>query len=157
MTTTRRKGIRRADVRDVVDRLPPEISTTDNDKAVRTIVRWAARNNLGIDAIRDACGILGLDATGAVRRAAAREGTKTNFNRCPYCRTELRTGRRKKRTRMIAIEITDIYDGALFFACPDCGKTFNFWNPDTEADLYQAAEKHRNQYVQCTNTSGGKR
>ena len=56
--------------------------------------------------------------------------------RCPHCTTDLRGdeipnpeayGGRQFYDRTIGVEISSIYDGILFYECPDCGGRWQRW------------------------------
>lgn len=75
---TKRRG--KPDVRDVVDRVD-EIPADIHDKAVRAILRWAARTNQGPTAALDMCKSLGLDLRAALIRSRASRGTRSTRNK----------------------------------------------------------------------------
>jgi hypothetical protein len=46
-------------------------------------------------------------------------------------------------SRIIGVEIRGVYDGTLFWACPDCFRTWSRWPKDTSDRLYNLGELHR--------------
>jgi len=67
-------------------------------------------------------------------------------DRCPHCNSDLRAGEipvaylregmygewkegdpPRYFSRKIMVEIRGVYDGGLFFRCPDCGGTWHRW------------------------------
>lgn len=44
--------------------------------------------------------------------------------------------------RECAVEVRGLYDGALFYECPDCGGTWPRWTPEEEPRLYRASLKY---------------
>lgn len=47
---------------------------------------------------------------------------------CSYCGATLREERGHViYSRMIGVKIPEIYDGVLFWQCPDCGKAWHRW------------------------------
>lgn len=44
--------------------------------------------------------------------------------------------------RTIAVEIPGVYDGALFYQCPDCGGRWHRWSVKTWDRLFYAAEPY---------------
>ena len=65
MTRNIRKGVGMTDVRDIAARVE-DLTEDANDRAVRTVVRWALRVHAA-----PACDTLGLDLPGALHRARA--------------------------------------------------------------------------------------
>lgn len=55
---------------------------------------------------------------------------------CPHCNADL------DNSRTIGVEIWGVYDGVLFWRCPDCGGSWHRWSPDDWPRLYKAAEKY---------------
>lgn len=151
--------LRKPDVHSVTMHVDP-IPTGTNDRAVCTVLRAALRakttsqakpRRAALEAHEnaiDVCEALGLDLDAAINRARK----PVNIDRCGHCGTDLRSGKRKMYSRLIAIVITDINDNALFFACPDCGATFNPWDRNTHPELWAKANEHRYRYVPCTET-----
>lgn len=43
-------------------------------------------------------------------------------------------------SRIIGIEQPGVYDGVLYWMCPDCGKAWQRWS-DPKMELYQRAQK----------------
>lgn len=73
---------------------------------------------------------------------------------CSHCGADLwapiapeyqRPGGATQRSRLIGVEIQGVYDGVLFWACPDCGGTWNRWQPGHW--LWPLAEKHRTRFT----------
>lgn len=52
---------------------------------------------------------------------------------CPHCAADLHNG------RAIGVEIRGVYDGVLFWGCPDCGGSWHRWSPDDWPRLHEAA------------------
>ncbi len=46
---------------------------------------------------------------------------------CPHCNADLRDG---DYSRLIGVEIPGVYDGVLYWLCPDCNGTFHRWDDD---------------------------
>lgn len=46
--------------------------------------------------------------------------------------------------REIGVEIRGVYDGVLFWACPDCGHAWNRWSKDTYR--HKLAEHHMDRF-----------
>lgn len=63
-------------------------------------------------------------------------------------------------SRVIGVEIQGIYDGVLFWACPDCGKTWHRWKLEemrVKAEPYM--KQHEAKYasmVEQVDTPGSK-
>ena len=62
---------------------------------------------------------------------------RTRPNNCPRCGVELQVGESR---RSILVEIQGVYDGGLYFKCPDCGVCWHRW-PEGHP-LYVRAVKH---------------
>lgn len=60
----------------------------------------------------------------------------SDLTHCPHCNADQRPG------RTIGVEIWGVYDGVLFWRCPDCGGSWHRWSPDSWLRLYKAAEKY---------------
>lgn len=45
-----------------------------------------------------------------------------------------------------------MYNGTLYYICPDCNATFNPWNPKRQPKRWAAARDHAERHVACTNT-----
>lgn len=66
---------------------------------------------------------------------------------CPNCSAHLeyehidRDGIRRDYSRRVGVEIGGVYDGILFWACPDCGGTWNRWPEDHPR--WVVAERYR--------------
>ena len=48
--------------------------------------------------------------------------------------------------RELMVEIRGVYDGGLFYICPDCRRPYHRWPP--ESFQYRAAEQHMQEWVQ---------
>lgn len=70
---------------------------------------------------------------------------------CPECGTSLigdpipsedrgAFGHAAHFRREIGVEIRGVYDGVLYWKCPDCGRAWNRWEKNTR--LYEAAQLH---------------
>lgn len=61
---------------------------------------------------------------------------------CPHCRAELAYRARDGNTysRKIGHEIPGVYDGILFWSCPDCGGKWQRWEPGDR--LYWIADAY---------------
>lgn len=55
---------------------------------------------------------------------------------CPHCDADL------SNNRTTGVEIWGVYDGVLFWRCPDCGGSWHRWTPNDRLRLYEAAEKY---------------
>jgi len=74
-------------------------------------------------------------------------------DRCPHCAASLigdpipqasrdrgYLGDRTHYRREIGIEIRGVYDGVLYWQCPDCGRAWNRWSPK-DGHIYTAAQE----------------
>lgn len=72
---------------------------------------------------------------------------------CPLCGTDLigdpipqesrdrgSYGEATHFRREIGVEIRGVYDGVLYWKCPDCGGAWNRWPKKTGDRLYEAAQ-----------------
>lgn len=50
-------------------------------------------------------------------------------------------------TTVIGVEIQGVYDGVLFWACPDCHGTWNRWDPERDPYRWGQAEEHRTKFT----------
>ena len=61
---------------------------------------------------------------------------------CPHCDADLRGqeidpqyrdwyGGETHYSRVIGVEVRGLYDGVLYWQCPDCGKSWNRWPTDS--------------------------
>jgi hypothetical protein len=82
-------------------------------------------------------------------------GMNPEYDNCPHCNADLlgevipehiQPGGHHYR-RSLGIEIRGVYDGVLFFACPDCHGTWHRWKPEHSLRLWVAAEKHRARFT----------
>jgi len=74
---------------------------------------------------------------------------------CPHCGADLlgepvperfqHPGVGTRYARGLAIEIRGVYDGSLFYACPDCWGTWHRFDPTDP--LWAAAEKYRARFT----------
>lgn len=55
---------------------------------------------------------------------------------CPHCNADLHNG------RAIGVEIRGVYDGVLFWRCPDCGGSWHRWSPVNSLRLYERAVRY---------------
>lgn len=62
--------------------------------------------------------------------------------RCPHCEVDLRNPEYPRYSRKIGVEIPEIYDGVLYWLCPDCDATWNRWDEQASTVLWAQAEKH---------------
>lgn len=65
----------------------------------------------------------------------------TDTDRCPHCDTDLtgspipvehrdsHYGGSTHYSRTVGIEVRGVYDGVLFWTCPDCGLAWHRWQP----------------------------
>jgi hypothetical protein len=78
----------------------------------------------------------------------------TDDNTCPHCNADLQGkpipqeyidegfyGDLTHYSRRIGVEIRGVYDGMLFWQCPDCGGRWHRW---TDADMRKKAEPYVN-------------
>jgi hypothetical protein len=80
-----------------------------------------------------------------------------DYNNCPHCGADLfgevipehirPAGCGHRYHRGLGIEIRGVYDGVLFYACPDCHGTWHRWKRSHDERLWQAAEKHRARFT----------
>lgn len=63
---------------------------------------------------------------------------------CPHCGADLTralpdggTG-----TRTIGVQIWGVYDGVLFWRCPDCGGSWHRWTPADWLRMHEAAARY---------------
>jgi len=76
---------------------------------------------------------------------------------CPRCGADLYgdvvpgqydpDGKEQRYHRGIGVEIWGIYDGILFYACPDCHGTWHRWTAQYNPQLWAAAEKYRARFT----------
>lgn len=75
---------------------------------------------------------------------------------CPLCNADLRGdpipqeyidkgyyGKSRWYSRMIGVEIRGVYDGVLYYACPDCGGAWQRW---TASDMRRRAQPYIDQH-----------
>lgn len=78
-----------------------------------------------------------------------------NSETCPHCGHSLQGeaiprddrrayGHSTHYSRAFGHEIFGVYDGILFWSCPDCGKAWHRWPPGTE--LYARAAPYVNSW-----------
>lgn len=71
---------------------------------------------------------------------------------CPHCGVSLRGepipaksrkhyGEQTHYSRTIGMEVMGVYDGVLYWQCPDCGGTWHRW-PEKFSDLRRRAEEY---------------
>lgn len=67
-----------------------------------------------------------------------------NLTCCPHCNADLAETLPDGRTgsRVIGVEIWGVYDGVLFWRCPDCGGSWHRWSVATNLRLYEKAAKY---------------
>jgi len=74
-----------------------------------------------------------------------------NNEKCPHCDADLRGepipvesrrhyGDSTHYSRLIGIEIPGVYDGVLYWQCPDCGRRWNRWDPIRNGHRHAQAE-----------------
>lgn len=76
---------------------------------------------------------------------------------CPHCGIDLYgevvpgmvddDGKEQRFYRALAVEIWGVYDGVLFYACPDCHHTWHWWTARYDALRWAAAEKYRARFT----------
>lgn len=76
---------------------------------------------------------------------------------CPHCGASLygeiipghldADGNEQRYRRALGIEIWGVYDGVLFYACPECYGTWHRWTAQYAPNLWAAAEKHRARFT----------
>lgn len=81
----------------------------------------------------------------------------TNLESCPHCGADLRGEeiptefRRDYRMthymRTIGVEVLGVYDGVLFWACPDCRQGWHRWDQASYPRRYAAAEEHMRRWA----------
>ena len=77
---------------------------------------------------------------------------------CPHCLADLRGnpipqeyidagyyGTHTHYSRKIGVDLMGVYDGVLYWMCPDCSKAWHRWSEDTAPDLHRKAEPYINQ------------
>lgn len=67
---------------------------------------------------------------------------------CPNCGTDLREG---GRYREIGYEIPEVYDGILFWVCPDCDHAWPRW---AEGRRGEQAAKYVDRHNECLKQEG---
>jgi hypothetical protein len=76
---------------------------------------------------------------------------------CPHCAADLygevipghadENGNEQRYRRALGIEIPGVYDGTLFYACPDCHETWHRWTSLYAPRLWEAAERYRRRFT----------
>ncbi len=74
------------------------------------------------------------------------------INVCPHCNSDQFFG---SSLNTIGMEIWGIYDGVLYWMCPDCGWSWHRWSEGRLHDVAQGYIDSANTAVSCAESTHG--